>query len=324
MIDLRKAFDQLCRHWLAANASSAYASLSDRLFVGSEGKIESPMWLAIPNHRTSGAGRWSRISFPATTSLPWAYQDFVPSLSFRNEPVEVLRCIGEARDGDHYQGVAFINKNTPPDRVVRVANPSYGNWIVAPLWLISPAHRPDDVDSHWLECRFPPKWKELCAVRFTSYSKLNAGTVLVNPAHPIVKAQNPSTEKWIADNRAAMSDPLTLKPDILHSADNAATWLLHFILSNPHSAKIWNGLLERDETFVAELWRLIFGRAGKSASVHLWTEDSVYSNLLVVNLNGAKILPNGSDIERHLVDPGAEWSLMIEPHRRTAKSGSKP
>jgi hypothetical protein len=244
----------------------------------------------------------------------------VPSLVFRNKPVQVLRCIGAGREGDHYEGVSFIKESTQPDRIVRVENPSYGNWIVAPLWLSNPRDTRDDIRSHWMQCSFPTKWTELCAVKFGNYFRVNYEAVLLNSAHPLVKARSRSAEKWVAKKGAAMTDPLTLKSDLLRAADKAAAWLLYFIGSNPHSAKIWNGLLERDEKFVAELWRVLFGRAGKSVSVHLWTEDSVDSKLLMVSLNGAQVIANGRDVERHLVDPGKEWSLTIEPHRNSGNA----
>jgi hypothetical protein len=317
-LSIRKMADKLAQDFVVANCRSAYATLNRRLVRGSDVMIREPRWFAEENTGESTA-TWKKISFPAVTSLPWIYTAVPPKVNWNGQPVDVLHCLRGLRSTSDYDGVPFIDEATPPDRVVLLSL----SWrtSVAPLWLRNPFARGKTSTAATLTCPFPPSWTDLCGVHFTAYSGAHERASIWNEGHRIVQQATPEAWKWLVEQTSHQSDPLTLKVELLSDRGKASAWILNFILRDNH--QLWDGICERDQGFLWDLWHLLFGDVSEPnpASICLWVEDVPDSRLRVVNPNGWSVynrkLP---EIEKRMPNPGNEWCL--EGPTQEQRSGS--
>jgi hypothetical protein len=251
--------------------------LNRRLISADEINVDHPQWLFL--QKTDPKAVWRRISFPATPSSVWAFSKKLPSnTSWNGRPVEIIQCLPIPKDEDHYSGISWSGAESRPDRIVLVKKP----WsiLVAPLWTKNPLKQKKVTTAEHMKCSFPPRWKDVCGVQFSHYGNYNEAETILNPNNPIVRNITPQAWEWVIERRAKGEDPLPLVKELLTDRPKASAWILQFAQEDNH--KLWEGLRDREQDVLWELWRTLFGPQQMEANVtpvSVWIESAVNARL---------------------------------------------
>jgi hypothetical protein len=194
-------------------------------------------------------------------------------------------------------------------------SPTYSLKIV-PLWDAS--REPTFQASGAKCCRFPPKWKTLCGAEIDQDLGRGATVAVWNAAHPLFRSIDAESVAWCKETFKSSLDPLPHKAALLTVTGRCAGWIMKCL--NRAAADLWDGLKERDASFLPEvLGRLL--RRGSSSSrpsnliLCQWVGSG--SRLRVLSPDGWKVygadLKEDQDqIEHYLPDPGPNWRLEID------------
>lgn len=310
---LRELAAKFTRDFAVSRAESSFAIINRRLSGAENLSITDAKWIALQNPDDDAV--WQGISFPATTSLPWAYRKIPDESLWDDKQVQILCGLRSIAQRDHYEGPAFV-LDTPPDKVVSIEDDRYWEKIVGPLWLQNPFTRPKK--SWRMTCQFPPEWPNLCGVHFDHYGGRQIPGVVWNTNHVVVQSVDEDSWNWARHTAARQIDPLTFKTDLLSDRKKAAAWILLSLLRVER--EIWLGLLERDAKFVTALWEFLFRNDGLvpyPTSLCLWFQEVAFPKLYEVSLSGAvEEYRNRATIERHMPKTEADWCIKTIRHTR--------
>ena len=235
-------------------------------------------------------------------------EDF--EVKFRGKVV----CVAAPLKLGKYDGWQWYNPATPFDMFVASPGPSLS---IVPLWHAFAKQR---VDAHGLNgCNFPPRWKSLCGVRWED-KFLNTSPMVWNRDHPLFRSINSDGLEWCRRTFSASLDPLPQKKALLSEKARCAAWVLLCLVGA--AADLWDGLTERDVTFLPALWGRLLEKRSKAARpsqsvICYWIQELARTRLVVISPEGwhefrrdrEKDVPH---IEHHLPDPGPDWRLDVE------------
>jgi len=120
------------------------------------------------------------------------------------------------------------------------------------------------------------------------------------------------------ENFQSTFDPLTVRAALLSNRSRAASWILQCLQAEQH--ELWDGLLERDASFLKDLWKVVSLPAirttsGTVRSVFQWVESSYPGSRL------RELSPNGwaahswTKAEKRLAEllpeVDTEWTLEV-------------
>lgn len=333
---LRKEALQMLRSFVEEHHESAYAVLNSGMAKMSGSRIAEPQWIARAVGEKGEKLVWCRMSFPVVTSLAWKYGSFPREVRYKQRRVQVVPCVGERDDDDHYDGVSWPAVNIGPHKVVVRQG---GRWTrVVPLWVKNPFTADLDDGERVLTSVFPAGWDEVLGVQFSSYLKGPFGgggvqATVWNKGNKLVRMLKTEDWAWGEKQVLGVTDPLAIKSEILGARGRAIAWALCFVESGKW--QVWEALLERDPSFLVNLWRVIFDIKG-TAKVYkplvLWVEEwGIDSRLREVTPEdwGACRLRDGGEvlerIQRYMPEPSLEWVLeeVGEEENRRAAAAKK-
>ncbi len=282
----------LVRSFVNEHSGSPYDWLNYRK-VGSESLVHTgPYWLSVDEDPGQQRAFWRQVDFPLTTALIFAYLPAkrIRQLKLKENVVSVVRCLGEYNDDDPYDGLAWNSRNLSPNRVVAIYPSQHilYRFTVAPLWT---GDSSIDGATHaaGMTCAFPPKWSHISGVQFDVYSGLHEPCVIWNPRHPLLRSIDAASWEWCREIFNSSLDPLPQKGALLMHSGRAATWIL--LCLRQEKSDLWDGLKDRDPSFLIDLWRVVFG--GKSGSgkhsfppLYEWVENPTSSRLRILSPAG--------------------------------------
>lgn len=292
----------LLEQFVMSNRTSTFAWLNRRMAGLRSVTSIQPNWVAISDTSVLRDTVWKSISFPATTSLSWAYGE-LQKVTWNGKPVDVVRCLGGPGDVSHYDGLAWIDVHDAPDRIVVID--SYRP-VLIPLWTKTPQEAADGMNGVFPTCLFPSSWKSVCGVAFPNYAAIGRGTNIWNRRYPLVRTVTPDSWSWAKQVLAKPIDPVSMGTELLSDKTRAAAWLLHLVQLGRR--ELWLGARERDSTFVRALWKLLFPKQPSSV-VCLWIDGPSSWRLRVVGSDGWATYKERGEIVRWMPDPGLAWRL---------------
>jgi len=316
---LRQQCIDLIRTFIAHHSGSVYDWLNYRK-VGSESPVQaSPHWLFVDGSDGYQKAFWRQLRYPFITALAFPYRRDQPSqLRLKGKPVTVVRCLGESRDGATYEGLSWNSHNLPPTKIVAIyPGRHFLYWFqVAALWTAD-SSKAGATHVAGMTCLFPPKWSHICGVKFGYYSGLHEPCVVWNPKHPLLRLVDAAAWDWCREQFNSSLDPLPHKGGLLLHRGRAAAWILLCLRQEKYD--LWEGLNDRDDNFLGDLWKLVFGIKGRPGKrffppLYEWVEESSDSQLRILSPNGwttNKREPgrNLAEIEKYFPNPGPNWCL---------------
>jgi len=309
---------QLARSVLADLADSPYAMANVRRINDNMSIVRHPLWLV--HARPSGGGEviWGKIEFPATSSLNWADTVEPESLMFRGRPVSILRGFGDLGDDNRWDGVSWVSRSLPPDKIVASIAPDGGVNSVIPLWERNPYRKTRPADGSPLFSAFPPAWGMIAGIEFQTYyaePRIQDQSVW-NSRHPAAKAVTAEGWLWSQAVFRPRADPLDERTSVLASRERAACWLLYFLWTE--EAQLWEGIVDRDQGFLSNVWKLVFGRVDVRPILLLRKHAGHPSRISSVTPSGwttHQLTKNQPILQQYLPNPGAHW--IVRQSRRS-------
>ncbi|XXX74790.1 hypothetical protein WMF30_44775 [Sorangium sp. So ce134] len=295
-----------------------------------EGGLEPPRWRPkrwfLSDRGTDGElTRWGVQPYPCA----------VPILHARSESVE---------------GAEMVLQGSRVSPVVQAWGtpwPKWGSAMVPPDRLVLLRNGPDDAALVWdressLQRRavptaaFPPAWKHLaCIGHLETHALGRSRTEVWNDDHPLVLLVDRESLEWVhtvlgqpdsnRSRRVGVDDPRPYRDVLFQSRSRAAAWIIRCLEFN--NDEVWNGLVEDDPGFLAEIWRLVFGDAAR-LSCGAW-QPVIRFGMFFRGDDGlglVSITPEGwvSDdkakgLEGVLPEPGEDWTAAwVVPSAETS------
>ncbi|HEY1756215.1 MAG TPA: hypothetical protein VGG72_12515 [Bryobacteraceae bacterium] len=309
--EVAEKVDAILARFLEKFLDSEYAWLNERLSGAAGTHARDCRWLRGRGRESATAElSWGSVAFPAVREDVWEFTR-IDELVLEAEAVHIVRT---AQGLGPRSIVEWTSRSVAPDKVVYYEGDSPR---AVPLWLSRPrppASRPDS--------RFPKEWLELCGVRFEVYGVHFDGAVVWNGAHALVRMAALPAWEWCRQTFGESIDPIPHRSEVLSDRAKAASWLLQCVAQ--YQSQLWDGLRDRDPTFLPKLFELVYGRPKPSAGRRL---------LLLVQSPGDAALrtvtpeewietDDPRTLRKHLPVPSsAEWRLeRRKPTRRTKRA----
>lgn len=158
---------------------------------------------------------------------------------------------------------------------------------------------------------FPPEWASIAGI--LGETGVWRGQLTVwNAHHPLVRACDGESWRWAQARLRGSRDPLACRSELLSSAGRAAAWILACLLNGDRWA--WDGVAERDKTFLTELWKSIDGML-QFDEVSLWNHQ--YNPVLNVLTQSNSLRfdhrNEPDEIPARVVAPSADWWISTRP-----------
>ncbi|WP_437922949.1 TIR domain-containing protein [Sorangium sp. So ce291] len=218
----------------------------------------------------------------------------------------------------------------------RIPRPLWGSEMVPPDRLVLLRNGPDHAALVWdressLQTRavptaaFPPAWKYLACIGHLGTRALgNSMTLVWNDDHPLVQVVARESLEWVSTVRgqpdsdgswrSMVYDPRPHRDVLLQSRSRAAAWVIACLRFDTN--EVWNGLVESDPSFLAEIWRLVFGNAARLKSgawqpvigfgLHFHRDDGL--GLVSITPDGWASDEKAKGLEGVLPEPGEDWT----------------
>ncbi len=314
--ELSQKINQMRQTFLHKNEASVYATLNHRLAKQKITLGKKLNWLFFKRDQAATNSEWRQLKFPLINSIAFIYSQEISGLEWKGRAVSVIPSLSRVEEGS--DGYTWNSPDVMPNRIVVFPHYMLG---ITPMWVRRPQQK---VTKHTLRvtCQFPPKWPTLCGVYLGSYQETREGMYIWNPRHLIVRVIDEVGWSWCREIIGPSLDPLPHRADLLASKSRAASWI---VLCLQNSAKeLWDGLQERDASFLQDVWELLFRHPSRSSRdlqipICQWMEDVPNSRLRILTPKGwntIRALNADVELARHLPDPGLEWQLVS-----TEKSG---
>lgn len=322
---LREQVFDMYHKFITANANSIYSDLNARLGNAELPANDVSYW--ISKKITPGITQtfWEAIRFPAISSLAFAYSNIVGTeITWKRRKVSVIRCIPNFHDSDdHYSGLPWNPLNLAPDRVVEYSK--YPGWAhkdrgkirkvsllsVTGLWEKKPEPRLSHIVG--LISNFPQKWNNLCGVRISDFVGKTQNVDIWNSENPLLKNTDPEGWEWTNATFKANPDPVRVKAELLLNRSRTASWVLRCLQKDLKD--LWEGLKERDPTFLEDVWQVLFPKSSAPGRpvVLFWVQGS-NTRLRVLSPQGWIIheWTKVEEVRKHLPYPGKEWVLEMD------------
>jgi hypothetical protein len=296
---------QMYQTFLNDHQDSAYAVLNCRLASGELPSSHHLNWI----HEEGDSAEWRPLTFPAITGFSTAVEWKGKSISAASH----LRML----KGFYFD---WDSPTIPPDRIVVVGRFSRA---VQGLWTRHPTHKSTESMVGTMT-RFSPNWQNVCGLqaKYLSSTGYYISIDLWNPKHLVVHMIDQEGWQWCQVSYEDLLDPLPSKSELLKTKGRAAAWIIMCLCNQTQD--LWNGLADRDPSFLGDLWKLVFGSLSKSkrqlARPILRIRE--HGNRLdVLTPEGWAVLDvtNDSDsrqIKKYLPDPGPEWKIVVKPLRK--------
>jgi len=316
---LEERATELRRGFFKRNSKSIYTSLNARLVNVENMGSRLLNWIRFENVENKTEAIWGTLTPPFINALsfPYSRTDHL-MIELNCQPVSIAASLGKPDDDEPHGGLAWCGASVPPDKVVaRVAErgvyPSFG---VSPLW----ADRVSQASSTHvagLASPYPPEWEHLCGSSFEMYSGDDEGTTVWNQDNFLVRSVNAGGWQWCKQKFLESLDPLPHKASLLTDTGKAASWTLMCL--KRQQSELWDGLKDRDPTFLRDLWIALFGAKTKNRirrAVYQWVEHSARSRLRILTPEGwvAKA-GEAKDLREFLPIPSPEWCVIVRDKR---------
>jgi hypothetical protein len=162
---------------------------------------------------------------------------------------------------------------------------------------------------------FPDKWDQLCAVE-VGYA--GDRDIIWNQSHQlIVETTEEAWQKVVECSRRQHEFSLPTDDELCSSTSESSAWLLFAIKEiteqfsrSPSPVEVWDGFVERETTFIREIWSKAFGKLD-TAVCFLDSTSSSGSVLYAYKVNGCEVLKSVEGICEFLPDLGPEWKIHI-------------
>lgn len=291
-------------------------------------------WLTVAHNndaKDEPKYKWEELKFPSIPSNSFLFSAIARrELFWKRSKVSVSQNIQELYQESH-QGLTWYSSANPPDRIMLLES-SIGKFIkvprkhrrflrgfeVAPIWTTYPKFIPN---THivGMTSEFPLKWNALCGVKFAHYFGFQNAMHIWNPEHPVVSHLD--AEGWDFCVKAFVTslDLLALKNEVLLNRSRASAWMIMCL--SRESSELWDGLKDRDPTFLPDLWEIVFpdsrGIGAKEKVLCHWVEGLSDSRLRILTPNGWAALSYYKEHDRtlfnkYLPNPGVEWRVTVK------------
>jgi hypothetical protein len=311
---------EICGEFIDKHLDSAYAALNCQI-AGVERPPKAPLcWLTSKSALGEGKRTWRRLTTPLMCeSAVIPLRELVDTFSVKFRGHEV--CLAEALNLESYTKLQWYSLGSTVDKIV--VCPTYSPKLV-PLW-----DKLKSSSAHELKsCQFPPRWRNLCGVQFVDRDYLGAPTSMWNRAHPLCRATDSSALKWCANTFKSSLDPLPHKMSLLGDQGRCAGWVITCL--SKAAADLWDGIKERDPSFLPELWSQLFRQGSRPIArprfVLLHWFQGTNPRLRVLSPEGWRVLKadksqDRPEIESFLPDPGPDWRLELDIKWKDASMG---
>ncbi len=233
-------------------------------------------------------------------------------------------------EDEYYEGITWYSEGTPPDKIMLLEE-SYPrmksrtrrkqlhlrcNLNMLPIWVASPKFNPGP-RAVGITSTFSRTWTTLCGVKFENFGGSYEATHIWNAVHPIISLIDSEGRDWCAKKFMNSLDPLPFKNELLSASNRASAWVIMCLRGE--SQELWDGLNDRDPTFLVKLWELVFpkrrGAAPSEKVICMWVEDGSDSKLWILSpVAWAELSPYDEEdsriIMKQLPDPGPEWKVI--------------
>jgi hypothetical protein len=247
---------------------------------------------------------------------PGIYGEILPPLRWRDADVTIMHPKSIGSYGVYRAEYSWYGNDIAPGYVA--AFRMNGRFRILPVWddearFSRPPHYPPGFTAS-----FPDEWKHMIGMRNRAGVR-TAPLYVWNRDHPVIKGCTAEAWAWVLPNRRGNEDPLNLREELFDSPSRICAWLAHSLWRQNHL--VWEGLIDRDESFLAELWSAVDGLAEKD-SVMIWQDESGDWGELVVaspyDWSTFNRRRGSEKIQQLLPDPGTEWQIL--PAEDTAAS----
>ena len=319
---------ELRRAFLANNSGSAFEYLNTIIAGMNAQSNRKPNWLHVKEEGDDCRAFWSPVSFPATARILIPeyildhYQSFSHFPCWKQKRVELLDSLGTHYRDPGNQGLSWSQSALPPHRIAQLIGPA--EFTISLLWHSSSKPNDSLIPNVHL-CRFPPKWRQLCAVVIDSYSagpydpSPLRGMFLANPKHPLIRNARSNPDVWnqLRSMTGDELDPIPHSNWLLEHPSRVAAWMINMI--GKDAMDLWNGLRERDPTFLSRVWHMLFSLRGRKrdqnyeyiyvCKYHLLMRWRLYE----LSPDGWAVISDANQIASKLLPPGSEWIVNFEP-----------
>ncbi len=304
------------RTFLEEHKDSTYAAFNCRV-MNSELQSENNLnWLSFEGEQKPLKASWRPLTFPLINHSSIDLRIINQTPTWKGKSVTVVPNINALPR--LITGLSWNPSNLAPDRVMICQDPVF-KLLIRALWTQPPKlTKPGHIIG--MTCRFPPEWRALWGVIVNDYSTDLHRAFLWNKNHPIIREIDEKGWGWCLDTFKISVDPLPHKKDVLKNKSRAVAWVVR-CLQDDGTKDIWEGLIDRDSSFLTELWQIVFESHSKSRSRRatsiclledIFPSSTSGSQLHVLTPEKWVIYTKENDIERYLPDPGPEWQLVVK------------
>jgi hypothetical protein len=265
---LRQKIAEEYERLASENAQGAFSALNYRLLGRRPAIGSTQQWRSKWDEPPSEPITWRSVVFPATVSQAFAYSKPPKELSVLGQSVSVVPALGELDDDDPYDGIGWNSRALQPDRLLVYT--TYKTRLI-PVWDQAPRQE-SFTDNPYLLTKFPDNWHEVLGAQLDHYSSLNREAKIWNSAHPLTRLFTRADWDWIVENAVENVDPLAVGDAILSTEGRAAAWLA--ITISERNQELWKGIIERDATFLRELWKRTFEEVERDKILKFFSERS--------------------------------------------------
>jgi len=295
-------------------------------------------WLAFEGAKHKEERVWKPLKFPLVSCNSFINSDDPVNITWKGAKVSVSGNIQEMHDDEVYEGMAWFSWATPPDKVVLAEYAPLQMKVyqgqkqihvkpivqMVPIWTTPPKFAANRHPSGITSC-FPAKWRTLCCAKFKDLSAFSSTTTIWNNEHILSAGLDSKGLIWCRETFAKSLNPLPVKQDILSSISHAVGWMTMCLRNE--SRELWEGLKERDQPFLQDLWEVIFsgspGTSSRDRAICMWVGDQIEeeSQLCVLTPSGwldvdTRDRQDNSKIKKYLPDPGPDWKVIIDHPQR--------
>lgn len=314
---VEQQISEMYRSFLQENEDSTYAALNCRVSDGELNSRNPLNWFSMEHERDYLKATWRPLRFPAINGVGVA---FLPkgkeAFEWNGEQAFVIPqlAVSNLQWKGSFENLCWNSPLLPPDRVV--ARDDYFGTRVAAFWECEPKQTP--AHPVGLTCSFPPEWHNVVGAQ-VSYDIHSADTDLWNSHHPIVRAIDAAGWEWALQSFMETLDPLPLKGDLLKHKSRAAAWVIHCFQAGAND--LWDGLKDRDPSFLNDLWVLLFSLRSETATklpIPICRIRENGAELDVLSSDGWSSYGEGTfddkkHIRQYLPDPSSHWYLRQVP-----------